>query len=344
MNFSYKDLFSGGYLNVKLVFLIFLGTLMIGFTGFKLIEDLSWIDALYMTIITFSTVGFGTVHQLSSGGKLFASFIILLNIATSAYVVSVFSYYFIEGNFYQKFKTRIINKKITMLTDHIIVCGMGRYGEEIIRHFMQQKMNFVIIEINQDRIDELMAEFNNLVFIKEDATHDDVLLRAGIKKASALITALPDDSDNVFTVLSARQLNPKINIISRAYESKSIKKLKLAGANHVIMPEHIGGFYMATLVTKPDAVEFFTFITNEANSDIGFEEITFEELPESFKDKTIRDTNIRISTGANIIGFKDPSGNFIANPEPDTRFSPGCSFIVLGNKKQISKLKKLFKE
>ena len=344
MKFSFKDVLSGGYLNAKLAFLIFLITLTTGFTGFKLIEDLSIIDALYMTIITFSTVGFGTVRQLSPEGKLFASFIILLNIATSAYAVSVFSYYFIEGNFYQKFKTHLINKKITMLTDHIIVCGMGRYGEEIIRHFIQQKMNFVIIEINEDRIAELQSEFKNLLFIKEDATHDDVLLRAGIINASAFITALPDDSDNVFTVLSARQLNPKINIISRAYESKSVKKLKLAGADHVIMPENIGGFYMATLVTKPDAVEFFAFITNEANSDIGFEEITYEELPESLKDKSIRDTNIRSSTGANIIGFKDPSDNFIANPEPDTRFSPGCSFIVLGNREQIKKLKKLIKE
>ena len=219
---------------------------------------------------------------------------------------------------------------------------MGRYGEEIIRHFFQHNVKFVIIEISEDRIKELEEEFPKLVYIKEDATHDDVLLNAGIKNASAFITALPDDSDNVFTVLSARQLNPSLKIISRAYEQKSVKKLKLAGADHVIMPEQIGGFYMATLVSKPDAVEFFSFITNEYTSDIGFEEIHYDQLPDRYKGKTIADTQIRLKTGTNIIGFKDPEGKYIANPAPETRFIEDTSFVVLGNNKQIESLKDYF--
>jgi len=333
-----QGLFSQSYLNVRLAFLIFLGTLCIGFSGFWYFEDLGFIDALYMTVITFSTVGFGTIHTLSAGGKLFASFIILLNIASFAYAISVFSYYFIEGKFFKKMKLNMIHKKIDKLSDHIIVCGMGRYGEEIVGHFLSHDMNFVIIEISEERILELENMFGKLMYIREDATHDDVLLEAGIKRASALISALPDDTDNVFTVLSARQLNPDLKIISRAYESKSIKKLKLAGADHVIMPEHIGGFYMATLISKPNAVEFFSFITNDIDSDISFEEIHYDQLPERYRGKMIKETQIRLKTGANIIGYKHPSQKFIANPSPETLIVEDCSFILLGNKKQMANL------
>ena len=334
---------SSSYLNIRIAVWVFLGTLGIGFIGFMFLEKLNWIDALYMTVITFSTVGFGTVHSLSEGGKIFASFIILLNIASFAYGLSVFSYYFIEGKLFQKMKTDLISRKIEKLSNHIIVCGMGRYGEEVVRHFIDHKMDFVIVEIQEARIRELEDQFGSLLYIQEDATHDDVLIQAGIKNASALITALPDDSDNVFIVLSARQLNPHLKIISRAYEAKSIRKIKLAGADHVIMPEHIGGFYMATLVSKPDAVEFFTFITNESNSDIGFEEIGYDELPESVRDKTIRESGIRNLTGANIIGFKDEKGRYIANPDPENRLTPNSSFIVLGNQKQLTSLRDMLK-
>jgi voltage-gated potassium channel len=343
MRLPVSRIFSSNYLNAKLAFLVFTSTLLIGFYGFKTIENLNWIDAMYMTIITFSTVGFETVHVMSQPGKVFASFIIILNIASFAYALSVFSYYFIEGKFFQKMKNDIIKNRISRLTDHIIVCGMGRYGEEIIRHFILHKMNFVIIEKDEERIQELQGEFNNLLCINEDATHDDVLVRAGIDKASAIIIALPDDSDNLFTVLSARQLNPDINIISRAYETKSIRKIKLAGADHVIMPEHIGGFYMATLVSKPDAVEFFSFITNEATSDIGFEEIGYDDLQTHYKDLKIRDMKIREKTGANVIGFKDSNGKYFANPEPETVLSAGTSFIILGSKNQLSKFRELMK-
>lgn len=342
-NVDLHKIFSKNYLNTRVAILFFTSTLIIGFFGFMIIEELNWVDALYMTMITFSTVGFETVHEMSRGGKIFSSFIIVLNIASFAYAIYVFSYFFIEGKFFQNMKRDIINNRIRRLNDHIIICGMGRYGEEIIRNFIAHDESFVIIEIREERIQELQNEFPDILYIEEDATHDDVLLRAGIEKASALITALPDDSDNLFTVLSARQLNPKLNIISRAYESKSIRKLKLAGANHVIMPEQVGGFYMATLISKPDAVEFFTFITNDSQADIGFEEISYEVLPDNLKNKTIKETHIRVQTGANIIGYKDAKGKYIANPDPDTAFTEGSSFIFLGSNSQLQKLKELFK-
>ena len=158
-------------------------------------------------------------------------------------------------------------------------------------------------------------------------------------KAKSIISALPDDSENVFTVLTARQLNPKINIISRALDPKAQKKLLLAGADHVVMPEQIGGFYMATLVSQPGAVEFFSFITDEYRSDIGFKEIKYTDLPSACQGKSIRELHIRRETGANIIGFHSADGNYMVNPPPDTRLTPDSSFILLGDKEQLAALK-----
>jgi voltage-gated potassium channel len=175
--------------------------------------------------------------------------------------------------------------------------------------------------------------------LEEDATHDEVLIKAGIKQASSLISALPDDSDNVFAVLTARQLSPQLNIISRAKDFRSQKKLLMAGADHVVMPEQIGGFYMATLVSKPGAVEFFSFITNEYRSDIGFEEVTYKDLPNACQGKSLRELNLRKETGTNIIGYKAPDSTYHVNPDPSTALSPGASFIVLGSNEQLRKLR-----
>ena len=172
----------------------------------------------------------------------------------------------------------------------------------------------------------------------------NLLIEAGIQRAKAIICALADDSDNLFIVLSARQLAPKINIISRAMDPRSEKKLMMAGANHVVMPEQIGGFYMATLVSKPGAVEFFSFITREYQSDIRFEEIHFDDLPASSRHIAMRDLHLRARTGVNVIGHRDKNGNYHVNPAPETILAPDESFIVLGNEEQLEKLHRMLED
>ncbi len=303
-----------------------------------LIEGYSLTEAFFMVVITVSTVGYTEVRPLSNAGELFSSIYILINVGLLAYILAVFSYYVIQGEIFKKMHLSFIQKEIEKLQQHVILCGFGRYGKEIATHFMEHKIPFVIVDNDPRKVEILQKAEERYLYIQDDATHDEVLDRAGIDRATAIIAALPDDSDNLFIVFAARQLNPKLNIISRAKNPRSERKLQLAGADHVILPEQIGGFYMATLVSKPGAVEFFSFITNEYQSDIGFEEIRYEEMPESCQNLSIAEMNIRAATGANIVGYKDPEGQYHVNPLPDTVLLPNSSFIILGSHDQLKAL------
>lgn len=328
------------FLSIKVAALLFFFSLGIGTSFYHWYENYKWIEAFYMSVITFATVGFGEVKPLSLHGELFTSFYILLNIGIYAYAITAFSGYVIKGELFKNMHLNIMDKKLAQVTDHVILCGYGKYGEEIAHHFIGQKIDFVIIEMKEEKIDTIRSSEEKLLYIHDDATHDEVLDRAGIKRATALISALPDDADNLFTVLSARQLNENIKIISRATDPRSEIKLKKAGADHVIMPEIIGGYHIANLVTKPGAVEFFSFITNEYESDIGIEELSFDQMPDSCKNQSIKQLNIREKTGTNIIGLKTKEGKYIINPSPELKIEPGTSFIVLGSVEQLERLKK----
>lgn len=331
-----------GFMSIKIAIGSLLFVLLLGIIGFMALENYTLVEAFYMTVITISTVGFTEVRTLQTGGQLFASFLIILNIGVFAYALAVFSYFIVEGKVFKNMFTAMINQQISELENHVIVCGYGRYGREISEHFFAHNQAFVVIEENSDKIEMMRQSEAKILFIEADATTDEALLAAGIKKASCFITALPGDAENVFTVLTARQLNPKLNIISRSVDSKSISKLELAGANHVITPEQIGGFYMAMLVSKPGAIEFFSFLTSKYDGDINFEEIAFEDLPEGMQYKSIKDIRLRQNSGANIIGYRNGEGRYTINPAPEIILSPGTSFIVLGDRLQLKKMNGYF--
>ena len=331
-------------LSLKLARWVIVGITLIGVLGFKFIEGYSWVDALYMTVITISTVGFGEVEPLSPAGRLFASFFVIINVGALSYVLAAFSYYVIDGKIFQNMRDAQIRRSINQLEGHTIICGYGRYGLEIMQHLQQHGKSYVVLDNNEERFEDLKGDERELLYLTGDATHDELLEEAGIKRAGSLITALGDDTDNLFIVLSARQLNPRLRIISRAKEARTRKKMLRAGANHVIMPEQIGGFYMATLISKPNAVEFFSFITNELNADIGFEEISYNSLPSEFRGRPIKDLAVRNKTGVNIISYRLPNGSYLVNPGPDTLLEPGGSFIVLGTDRQLAELHKYLKQ
>ncbi|MDH3651065.1 MAG: potassium channel protein [Saprospiraceae bacterium] len=332
--------YRGSLLSFKNAFLLlFFGT-SIGIIGFMVIEGYSIEQAVYMTIITLSTVGFQEVEPLSPTGQLFTVLLIVLNLGIFAYGISVVTGYIIRGELFKKFHLNMIEKKIGKLDQHIIVCGYGRYGRQVVELFLRHAIPFVLIERDETKISEIQQSEDKILYIEGDATHDDHLLEARIREAKALITALPEDADNLFTVISARQMNPSINIISRCGTKRTERKLKQAGANHVIMPDSIGGFYMASLISNPGAVEFFSLITGEYDSNIGFEEMSYESMPQPCHGKSIRELQIRKQTGANIIGLKKLSGTFVVNPMPDTILDPGTSYIVLGSDSQLAQLRK----
>lgn len=334
---------SQSILSGRIALFLFVFDILLGVLGFMYIEGYNLMEAIYMVVITVSTVGYTEVRPLSDAGHLFVSFYIILNVGLFAYLLSVFSYYVVNGELFKRMYLNVMKKNIQKLNEHVIICGYGRYGKEVVQHFLLHKMPFVVIEQDSDVVEEIQLSDDKILYVQGDATTDEALVEARMSHAKALIAALPDDSENLYVVLTARQLNPELNIISRANSPRSIKKLKLAGANHVIMPEQIGGFYMATLVSKPGATEFFSRISRENEADILFEEISYEKAPDSCKNKCIKDLHIRQHTGTNIIGYITPSGSFMVNPSPDTVLEPGSSFIVLGSKHQIEKLRQFLK-
>ncbi len=314
--------------------------LLIGTTGYKIL-GYTWIEALYMTVITATTVGFGEVHPLDENGKLFTVLLIFFSIIVYIYSFTVISEYLIEGHFFKNLKKRRMQKRINKLKNHTILIGLGRQGIQTLRNLTSKKVPVVVIEKDETKI-ESAEEFIEY-YIVGDATRDDVLEKAGIQKASNLITTLQDDASNLFIVLSAKQLNPELNIVSLATDENAERKLYLAGANHVVMPYKIGGEYMASLITTPEVVNFLRILSveNPEHENI-IEKIDVKELPKAYENKTIADLNLRRKTGVTVIGFKTPDGRYILNPSPDTELVPGSAIIVLGQPEQIGKLNKIF--
>ncbi len=333
---SYRH-FQKVYISIFLILLI----VFIGVLGFSIIEHYNFLDAFYMTIITVATVGFQEVHPLDDAGKIFTTFLIITSFGTFAYAITSISKYVLDGEFNLYFKNLKVNAAIQKLEDHVIICGFGRNGKQAAHVLKKHKTRFVVIEQKKDIIAAINHQYSDLV-MEGDATLDEVLMKAGIHKAKALITTLPFDADNLFIVLSARTLNPKLTIISRASEDNSDKKLKVAGANNVIMPDKLGGAHMASLVMKPDVMEFMDYITGQGTDNIRLEEITFATLKPEFQNKTIKDLEIRNKSGANIIGFKTAKGEYIINPSAETKIIPDVKLFVLGTTEQILKLKELF--
>ena len=328
--------------NLYLALLFITLVVVLGVVGFILIEGYSLLDAVYMTVITVSTVGFQEVNQLSDYGRLFTSFLIITTFGTFAYAVSVLTSVFVSGEYKRYYKQFTMKKQVNKLNKHVIVCGFGRNGSQAVKKLDAHHQQFVIVDKDHHRFDGLPT--NDTPFINGDATLDSTLDQAGISKAKALISCLSSDSDNLYVVLSARQKNKNLTIISRASSNESSKKLKIAGANNVIMPDKFGGAHMASLVTTPDVVEFLDSISLEGDAEINLDEISFEDLPTNLQNKTIKDLNIKYQTGCNIIGYKTSDGKYVINPPADTLLLPHSKLFVLGNAHQILQLNNIFNQ
>lgn len=324
-------------LYVSIIF--FISVVLIGVTGYTILSETNFIDSLYMTIITMTTVGFGEIHPLNDHEKIFTIFLILISIVVYAYSVTALSEYLVNGNLLQLLKLRKVQKKIQHLKNHTIVCGYGRNGKQAVIKLNNFKMPCVVIEKDKSLIEEL--ERANILYVEGDATQDESIQKAAVHNAKSLITALASDADNLFVVLSARQFNKNMTIISRASNESSINKLKIAGANNIIMPDKIGGMHMASLVVTPDLVEFVDRLTMLEEGSTNLEEILVNDLPSEFLNKTIRDLDLRRRTGCSVIGFKTATNDYIVNPESETILTADSKLIVLGRPSQIKKLREI---
>ncbi|SKB87334.1 potassium channel family protein [Maribacter arcticus] len=324
---------------IYLALALMLMALTFGVLGYRFIADYSWVDAFYMTIITVTTVGFSEVRPMGPEGKIFTIVLIVTSVFIFGFAISVITEYLISRNSLQLLKKKKMKNIIENLNQHVVVCGFGRNGMQAAEKLKAYKKPFVVIEKDKEVIERFSED---ILFIEGDANDDDVLLEAGIERAQYLIATLPDDAANLFVVLSARQLKKDLFIISRASLVNSQKKLFLAGADKVIMPDKIGGDHMASLVVMPDLITFMDKLSMEGENTTNLEEVAIEDFSNQIECNSLRDLDLRRKTGCTIIGYISPDGKYTINPEADLQLQPKSKVIVLGRPEQIKKLNKMF--
>lgn len=321
------------FIKIYLSFLGFFVVLLSGTVGYMAIEGYGFLNALYMTVITLSTVGFHEVHPLSEAGQIFTIILIIVNIGTFTYFITQISQYFLDGEFSRTFKLLNMKEQIQKLSGHVILCGYGRNGHEAAQIFSQRNKEFVVIEKDEEHKHD--GQPVPKYFLHGDATHDELLREAGIEKASAIIASLPDDAANLFIVLTARELNPLIKIICRASKDSSVKKFKTAGANNVIMPDKIGGAHMAALVMSPDVKEFIDILATQNTEHFQIEELT------AAKTVSLEELDCWRVSGATVLGIKTSESEYVINPASKHVIRPGNKIIAMGSRQQLQKLSEI---
>jgi len=333
------------YRKIFISIILLLSVFFIGVIGYVIIEEnLPILDAIYMTVITITTVGYSDSSiSDDTSSRIFTMIIIIVGIGVFAYVVSSAMSFVIEGQLTDILKVRKMDKQIDNLENHYIVCGAGDTGIHVINELLKMKKGFVVIEQDEERINRILKSYE-VLHIRGDATNDETLLRAGIERASGLITNLSGDKDNLFVVLSARELNPALRIVSKAVEEETLQKILKAGADEVIFPDAIGGLRMASVMIRPSVVSFLDVMLKDQDESTRFAEVTIKEDSELI-DSTLMDAKIPQKTGLLVLAIQQAEENrFTYNPKPTTKFTLGDTLIVIGNIDQIQILKKIAKD
>jgi voltage-gated potassium channel len=328
------------FVNVIRGLALLLVVIGIGTVGFMIIEDFSFTDAVYMTIITISTVGFGEIRTLHPDGRFFVIFLIVTGLAVMTYTLGAVAQIIIEGQFQKLIGRRRMVGQIESLRDHYIICGHGRMGEILCRELAQEKVPFVIIEGSSELAEELRSK--GMLVVEGDATRDSILRQAGIERAKGLVAVVSSDVDNLYITLSAREMarekNPALYILSRATDHRAMKKIRRAGANRVISPYQIGGMRIVQALLRPTVYDFVDIVTQSSGLDLMFEELTVGEKAE-MAGETIRSSGIRQRFDVIVIAIKKQSGRMVFNPGPEQVIEIGDVLITLGDKSQLGRLR-----
>lgn len=312
--------------------------LVTGTAGYMIIEDWRFLDALYMTIITISTVGYREVNQIGDIGRVFTIFLVLIGVGFTFYVMAAVVQFMVEGRVRIIMGRRRLDKQIDRLKNHYIVCGYGRIGRVLCRNLQRTPYDLVVVEKNPDLI-PVMDE-DGVSYLVGDAADEANLLKAGIRRARGLVAALATDTDNVFLVLSARQLAPELNIIARASQEGAKNKLRAAGANSVESPYEIGAASMAHRIIRPTVTNFLDLAFAHARKDIQMEEIPVSEKSR-LTNIPLKDSGIRQDFNLIIIAIKKPDGTMLFNPSFETALMPDDTVIAVGEEENLQKLEKI---
>ncbi len=328
---------------IIIAFSLLIGLLILGSIGYTITEsnnptkDWSLLDAVFMTVITLTTAGH-TLMGMSEGGRIFTMFLLIGGYGVFVYSVTIAIAFLIEGQLLSIFKHRKMIRTVEKLSDHYIVCGLGDTGIHVLEEMLKSDVNFVGIEADEERLEHL-EETLDFLYIEGDATDDDVLIRAGVKQAKGLVTCLSRDQDNLFVVISAKNLNPRIRVVSKAVENNSPDKLITAGADEVVLPDHIGGIRLASGILEPHLIDFISKM-QESRQTARFAESIVQD-DSKLAGITLRESNIQGETGLVVIALRSKDGQYIYNPSGDWIIEAGDALFVIADPRQLQLLNKL---
>jgi voltage-gated potassium channel len=308
-----------------------------GTAGYMLIEGWNLFDALYMTVTTVATVGYGEIHPLSPRGRLFTVVLIFGGVGTAFYTVTLLATLVVEGGLHQRFERRRAARMLEQIKDHFIVCGYGRIGSIIAAELYQQGVPVAVIERDPERVRQAIDR--GWLALEADASREEVLARAGIHRARGLITAVGTDAENVFTVLTARVMRPDLFIIARVESDDAEHKLRRAGADRVISPYQIGATQMVQTALRPAVVDFFHLATSSERLDLSMEQVHIKD-DSVLTNRSIIDAGIRQKFGVIVVGIKRAGGTMEFNPAPEAVMRAGDELVVLGRTENVKALEK----
>lgn len=301
--------------------------ILAGVTGYMAIEKWNLFDSLYMTVITIASVGFGEVHELTRNGRAFTIILILCGSATMIYGLSIVTAFIVEGELTDVLRRRKMKNAIARLENHYILCGLSATGRYIARELLKTGRKFVVIDSDQQKIKELNDP--NIMVIEGDATHEAVLQSANIGKAGGLLTALHNDADNLFVVVTAKGLNPSLKIVAKAINEESEQKLRQVGANYVVMPNFIGGMRMASEMIRPSVVSFLDNMLRSKDATVRVEEIHIAP-GSALLNKTLKNSGVLDVEGVTVVALSDGKGSYEFNPHREKVLGTDDVIIVMG--------------
>jgi voltage-gated potassium channel len=319
--------------------IVALATILVaGTLGYRFIEGLSFLDSLYMTLITITTVGFKEVSPLSPAGKIFTMVIILGGVGTVFYALIAAMEFMVEGHFFGLIGRRAMERRIAELQNHYIICGYGRVGQQIAKELKSAEAPLVVIDHNAEALEECKSDGH--LYIEGNAAEDEVLKRARIGMARGLVAASDSDPDNVFITLAARGLSPSLLIVARASVESSFEKLRKAGADRVISPYLIAGRRMSSLLLRPLVTDYLDIVTHAENLEFRLEEVEVK-ANSSVAGRSIKDSSLRDKAGVLVLAVKKGEGEMVANPPVDTVIGAGDSLVVMGTADQLRALEEI---
>lgn len=324
------------YLGALILFALLAGTL-----GFTLIEGYPPFDAFYMTLITITTVGYQEVHELSRAGRIFNSFLIVFGVSIMFFAIGAMAQTVIELELPELFGKRRIKRMIEKLDKHYIVCGFGRVGRAAAREFQQAGVPFVVVDRSPERVEGAIRA--GMLAVSADSTHDQTLREVGITRALGLVAALATDADNLFVILSAKNLNPLLNVAARADEEEAEEKLRRAGADVVLAPYANAGHQLALSLLRPHVVQFLDMTIRRMGLDVNIEQVRVAESSEVVS-RSLKQMQLRRDLGVIVLAIRKADGTMLFNPPADAVIAGGDYLIVMGEQQDLRKLEALLTE